>query len=297
MDRLKRFLSASLCTILLSYLILAIAMRNGLLANAALFDPTSVFKWGLVLAAVTGILAGSLPKGFPAWGLVLIAILTTGIFWYLVPRLMFHHFTGGWRWSTLELGSEIQTTLCWIAATVSSLLIAFARRVPALIATVLLSAIAVAVPAPAYRYLMHDQDLTVAFVLPGPSLPNAPSPRILNGSDNTIDTPRLISDVGALLKRSGINDEYHLTFASRVGRGKPALQVIVIDRQVTSRAKLSEPKAAEVLYIRKGDTWQRIPPDTPVLDRAVELSPHNEHTDFWIPDARGVSLGARIEQE
>jgi hypothetical protein len=297
MDRLKRFLSASLCTILLSYLILAIAIRNDLLANAALYDPTSVFKLGLVLAAINGILAASLSKHLPAWGSILIAMLTAGIFGYLVPRLGFHHFIGAWRWSTLEPGSEIQTTLCWIAATVSGLLIAFGRRVPALIATVVLSAIAIAVPAPAYRYLMHDQELTVAFVLPGPSLPNSPSPRILNGSDNTINTAQLISDVRALLKRSGINDEYHLTFASRVGRGKRALQVIVIDRQVTSRAKLPEPKAAEVLYIQKGDAWERIPPDAPVLDRALRLSRHNEHTDFWIPDARGVSLGGRIEPD
>jgi hypothetical protein len=297
MDRLKRFLSASLCTILLSYFILAIAIRNELLANAALYDPTLVFKLGIVLAAITGILAGSLSKRLPAWGLILIAMLTAGIFSYLVPRLGFHHFTGAWRWSTLEPGFEIQTPLCWIAATVSSLLIAFARRVPALITTVVLSAIAIAVPAPAYRHLMHDQELTVAFVLPGPSLPNAPSPRLLNGSDNRIDAGQLISDVRALLIRSGINDEYHLTFASRVGRGKPALQVIVIDRPISNRARLPQPKAAQVTYIQKGDTWQRIPPDAPALDRAVELSRHNEHTDFWIRDARGVSLGGRIERD
>ena len=299
MDRLKRFLSASLCTFLLSYFILAIAIRNDLLANAALYDPTLVFKLGIVLAAITGILAAALSKRRPpTWALILIAIISAAMFSYFVPRLSFHHYTGAWRWRGLELGFEIQTTLCWIAATVSGLLIAFARRVPAIIATVALSTIAVAIPAPAYRFLMHDQELTVAFVLPGPSLPNGPSPRILNGSDNTINTAQLISDVRALLKRSGINDDYyHLTFASRAGRGKTALQVIVVNQPVTKSVKLPEPKATEVVYIQQGDAWERIPPDAPVLDRALRLSRHNEHTDFWIPDARGVSLGGRIEPD
>ena len=295
MDRLKRFLSASISSILVSYLIFAIVVGNDLLAGAHLYSLAWVFRWSLILAALTGICAVLLSNRIRTWILLVVAIVTACVFSYLVPRLMFHHFTGAWRWSTIELDFELQTSLCWIAASVSSFLIAFARRVPAVIATVVLSLIAVTVPAPAHRYLTHDQELTVAFILPGPQAISSRTPRILNDSETQIDSAQLNAEVLALLKQAGIHETYHLTFASRAGRGKPALQVILVDGPITKREYFPQPDATQILYIRKGNLWQSIPPEAPVLNRAVELDVHDGHTDFWIPDARGVSLGGRID--
>ncbi len=188
---------------------------------------------------------------------------------------------------------EIQLTLCWIAAIVCALLVSERRWMIAATAIMALGAGAVLLPGPVFNYLMDEQELVVAFVVPDRNAP--PDPQAGSSSPKRAE---MNARVQTILRQSGISGEYRIAEVYHTGKGKPSLQVVVLDNPVTNKSLLPEPKATTIVYFQRGNQWNRIPANARVLKRSVEISSPSKTSNSLvyvaIPDASGVTSGALI---
>jgi hypothetical protein len=224
------------------------------------------------------------------------------LYWYLSERLIALRFTGNWQWGFLSPDLEVQAASCWVAAGTSAMLVAFTRRAPTMLVTIaMLCLFAVVLPAPLFNYLYNNQELTVALATPvNPGVTTTRPPEVIVSGSKEFDEAKVAAHVLEALRSSGLPGEYRVTNLYRVGAGKRSLQIIVVSRPVASRALLPEPDGTEVMYVRKPDGWESIPPRAPTLRRSIEIGPGN-HGDWLaflaIPDASGSSLMSRMRSD
>jgi hypothetical protein len=132
---------------------------------------------------------------------------------------------------------------------------------------------AVLVPAPTYDLISHNQELTVAAVIP--SSPNATNePDVIADVYSTpVEDDRLTHRVLGWLREEGITGQYQIYEQIRFGHGKQVLAVIVLTQPVVSKVELQQPRGRDVIYLQQPDGWKKIPPHVPTLGRTLALGP------------------------
>lgn len=307
MGRLSRFVIGVVTAFVLSCIILGVAYATGLLAG----DHTYVFELPIKLSAPFAVIVGMVAAVYPnrqdtrkhnAFAVAALGAAIGCLYWYLSERVMMAIiYSGYWNWGFRSLDYELQAASCWVAAGASAMLTAVIRQTrPVLVATAILSSLAVILPAPLFNKLTNNQELTVALVTPVNLVASRTNPyQVIHTGSREFDVPKATAHVLAALRSAGIQGEYHALSLCRIGTGKKSLQIILVNAPVVSRARLPQPDAAELIYVQTPEGWNKIPAETPTLSRSVEVWGRRDRPDwllyFSIPDASGINLGGRIE--
>jgi len=200
------------------------------------------------------------------------------VYGYCVDRVVFARLflsMGYWEWRVFgPIGWEIdlEVLVCAVVAGICAILLSITARSRLIIATaVILVLTALFVPAPTSDLINHNQELTVAVVIPADAT-NEPDVR---GDlySSPLDVGSVTNRVLGLLRDNGIRGQYRVAILYRFGRGKQALAVIVLTRPVLSNVQLHQPRGSDVIYVQESEGWKQIPPHVPTLDRSLTLEP------------------------
>ena len=182
--------------------------------------------------------------------LVTLGVALGCAYWYLVLR-------------TARLGFmslAIQALACWVAVAVAALLLARNRWSYGVLAgAIFICVLAIAVPAPVFNYLAHNQLLTVAIVAPE-GLARVTTQLEETGLDSQSEAETSANQVLQTIHASGLQGNYRIVRLSREGEGKQSLAFVILDEPITDRTLLAEPDASEVIYLKQPKGWTKIPP-------------------------------------
>lgn len=70
--------------------------------------------------------------------------------------------------------------------------------------------------------------------------------------------------------------------------GPKARALIILDHRITSEVRLNQPRHAGVIYIQQEAGWLRLPPNVPLLDRPIILSPQPDAPQFTLAGVQDV---------
>jgi len=294
--RLLRLVEAVVAALVVNALILSVAYALGLWLGGHTDNLWLLLILPAPFVALLGLVAAALPEPVEkrttrsAFGLVILGFALGSGYWYLVARTCGLGF----------LGLAVQAFASWSATGATTLLITLSHRsCRVLISVAVICFLAVVVPAPAFNRLAHNQELTVAFVVPA-ALNNASAYPKEIGFDSQSEVESTTSHVLQLIRASGMPREYRVVHLSRQGKGKNSLAVILVNASATNRTLLPEPDTAEVIYVQQPEGWAKKPADAPTLGRSIEISGHAERNDwsFAIPAASGIRLmgGIRMSE-
>ncbi len=320
-SRFLRFGLASIATLVLGGFILGVTRATGMLVGDAdnFFSP----YLGLLVpfAPFVGIAAASYPRrGFSSRYNALIAAAAGAAMGCLCYCLVqeriasIHDSTGllnfPW-WArylfwTVTPTFEFQVTSCWIATGALAMLVTLNRRTRTLlVVAATLCMLAVVLPSPIFNFVRHNQELTVAFVVPAD--PGASVAKPLRGfcvatgfrclSQAEADT--VAAHVLESLRKAGLPGPYRVAEVNQSGRGKKALQIIVFNSPFPAEAQLPQPDGAELIYVSQPDSWHKIPTQVQTLNRNTEVqgptAGQRWMATYWIhlatyPDAFGGAI-------
>jgi len=216
------------------------------------------------------------------------------VYGYCVTRAELAMFLGRWLWRYLGPMSfdweiDVAVSVCAVVPGACAVLLAVtarSRRIIAAVVTLVLAALLVT--APAFDVITHNQELTVAVVIPY-TASGAKEPRVSSFARSTpIDVDSMTKHVQDLLQNEGITGHYQVCHLWRSGRGKQALAVIVFNAPVIGKAELRQPRGSEVIYLQQQDRWKQIPPQIPTLSRVLRVDPAISEDEFGFLHAYGV---------
>jgi len=162
--------------------------------------------------------------------------------------------------------------VCAVVAGICAILLSITARSRLIIATVVILVLtALFVPAPTSDLINHNQELTVAVLIPADAI-NQPD---VHGDvcSTPLDVGSVTNRVLGLLRDKGIPGQYRVSTLYRFGHGKQALAVIVLTQPVLSKVQLRQPRGGDVIYVQQPDGWKQIPTHVPTLDRSLTLEP------------------------
>lgn len=108
----------------------------------------------------------------------------------------------------------------------------------------------------------------------GPGADSSKPPHIVSSGPNWINqagADAAEAHVLEALRKAGLPGPYRVAEIDRCGRGKKALQIIVLNPPVPALAQLPQPDGTELIYVSEPDGWRAIPARGPTLGRAVEV--------------------------
>ena len=312
-NRFLRFGLATISTLVLGGIILGVSRATGMLVGGAdsFFFP--LYLGQLVqFAPVVGIAAAAYPRRWlssrhNAFIVTVVGAAVGCLCYYMLQEriawLSHHAATTGiqniprlWRYTFWEVTPvfEFQMASCWIATGALAMLVTLTRRTrTVLIAAAALCVLAVILPAPAFNFAKHNQELTVAFVIPAnPGTIASKPPRIGysgGGCLNYAGTDAVEAHVLDALRKAGLPGPYRVAGVARCGKGKKALQIIVLNPPVPAEAQLPQPDGTELIYVSQPDGWHTIPAQAPTLGRNTEVrrpeSGYHWIATYWIHTA------------
>jgi hypothetical protein len=172
------------------------------------------------------------------------------------------------------------------------------RRRYVLVSVAILLIAAVLVPGPVFDIVTHNQELTLAIVVPRDSAAPGAKPDVIA---DIYATPM---DVGAetghalqSLRDAGMTDSYQVKELFRQGHGKRVLVVIAITQPVFGKVELYEPSGANLIYVQGPDGWKKIPSQVHTLDRSVAVEPplgENAIALLRVTEANGLTTGFEV---
>jgi hypothetical protein len=104
-------------------------------------------------------------------------------------------------------------------------------------------------------------------------------------NDAEMDALRTAGITG-VLKPNGGGRRYHA--------GPKARALVVMDHPIGGPFTLKQPRRTSVIYIQAKTGWQMIPPNAPLLDRAIRLEPQENASQFttaFVQDVDGSETG------
>jgi len=319
-SRFLRFGLASIATIVLGGIILVVAHATGLLVG----DRTYWFQaapWFLApFAPVVGVTAAAYPRRwlscrYNAFIVVALGAAVGGLFYSLSPGwLVLPRYLNFWRfipWARNLLwyfspDFEFQMASCWIAAGAAAMLVTLARKtLRNLAAATLLCLLAVVLPPPLFSYVTNNQELTVAFVVPvKPGASAVKTPRVIDLGPHPLlraETNTVENHVLETLQKAGLIGPYRVAEIDRCGTGKKALQIVVLNAPVSTKAQLPEPNGTELIDIAEPNGWRTLPTQAATLGRFVEVRPSPSRSFlamYWIHGATSTSgFGSAIRPD
>jgi hypothetical protein len=173
---------------------------------------------------------------------------------------------------------EFQVVSCWITVGALAMLVTLTRRTrTVLVAAAALSVLAVILPSRIFNFVKHNQQLTVAFVVP--VSPGGSAARPMRTFSVTTGS-HWLSEAGAdavaahaleELRKAGLPGSYRVAEVNQSGTGKKALQIIVLNPPVPAEAQLPQPDGTELIYVSQPDGWHTIPAQGRTLGRNTEI--------------------------
>jgi hypothetical protein len=315
-SRFLRFLLASIATLVLGGVILGVARATGMLVGV--YERWFPAEPGLLIlfAPVVGIVAAAYPRRWlsgrrNAFILAAVGAAMGCLCYCLSPgwmMLLFHLHVGRYL-SWLHVfwlftsDFEFQTASCWIAVGALAMLVTLTRRTPTILAVVaVLCVLAVVLPSPVFNFVTNNQELTVAFVIPATSSASAAKlPRVVSTGPNWLNrTGADATEARVLeaLRKAGLPGPYRVAEIDRCGRGKKALQIIVVNPPAPALAQLPQPDGTELIYVSNPDGWRTIPAQAPTLGRTVEVrrpeTGYRWMASYWIHAVASSGFGGAI---
>ena len=309
-SRFLRFVLASISTLVLGGFILWVMRATGMLVGDADSFLFPFYLWQLVqFAPFVGIAAAAYPhRWLPCRrNALIVAVVGSAVgvlcYYILQERIAWsiHHAATNTfyvQWESTPV-FEFQIASCWIATGALAMLVTLTRRTPTVLVSVAaLLALAVALPAPLFNFVRHNQELTVAFVVPAnPGASVAKRLRIGysgGGCYPYAGTDAIEAHVLDAVRKAGLPGPYRVAEVARCGTGKKALQIIVLNPPVPADAQLPQPDGTELIYVSTPDGWHTIPSRVPTLGRNVEIQ-GPKSGDRWIVDY-GIHTAAYPEE-
>jgi hypothetical protein len=292
--RLLRFALGGVCTLLTTAVSLLIAYAIGFWRDYNIDNLWYLLKLTIPYALLVAVVAVAWPephgkRGATPWFVLVILGVGPGCgYWFFLARSL----------GVVLMGLWIQAVGSWSAAGAAALLLALRPRSYAVLASaVLICVLGVVVPTPTFNLVEHNQDLTVAIVVPE-GVANVPvHPEHLRFHSQS-ELERAVERVLQVIRASGLQGDYRVVYLSREGQGKQSLAILVVNAPVTGRALLAEPDAADVIYVQQLKGWTKIPAQAPTLRRNIEIEESgNDRSSlayFEISDANGISLAGRV---
>jgi len=310
-SRLLRFGLASIAALVIVGIIIGVASTTGMLVGGAdsFFFP--LYLWQLVqFAPFIGIAAAAYPRRWLSsrHNALIVAVVGAAVgclcYYVLQERIAWwshHAATTGLQnipgryalWPVTPV-FEFQMASCWIATGALAMLLTLTRRTrTVLVSIAVLLVLAVVLPAPIFNFARHNQELTVAFVIPTtPGASAAKPPRIGysgGGCLNYAGTDVVEAHVLDALRKAGLPGPYRVAGVARCGKWKKALQIIVLNPPVPALAQLPQPDGTELIYVSQPDGWHKIPAQAPTLGRNTQIrgpeSGYHWIATYWIHTA------------
>lgn len=293
-NRLGRFVLAALGGEATVAAILFVAKASGFWLGGHSDNLYGLLKLTVPFALILAIVAALWPEPQTKRGLTqTFTCVAAGVtialgYWYVVGRI------GGLGF----LGLAVEALASWIAAAAVGLLMALSRwRYGAVIGVVVICTLAIFLPAPIFNRIAHNQNLTVAIVVPVGLRNISVWPQNF-GLDPESEVENITAKVLQTIRANDLTGDYRVAGLLRWGQGKQSLAILIVDAPVTRRVELPEPDAATVIYIEKIDGWTKTPLETPVLSRSIEVFGSRDDRNllamFGIPDANETSLMGAI---
>jgi hypothetical protein len=291
-NRVLRFVLASIATLVLGGFILGVTRATGMLVGRDTFFFPFYLGQLVQFAPVVGIAAAAYPRRWlssrhNAFIVALVGAAVGCLCYYLLQEriawLTHHAATTGiqnipGRYAFWEVTPvfEFQIASCWIATGALAMLVTLTRRTPrVLVSIAVLCILAVILPSPVFNFVRHNQELTVAFVIPAtPGTVVAKTPRLGysgGGCLNYAGTDAVETHVLDAVRKAGLPGPYRVAGVARCGTGKKALQIIVLNPPVPADTQLPQPDGTELIYVSTPDGWHTIPSRVPTLGRNVEI--------------------------
>jgi hypothetical protein len=295
--RLLRFALAGVCGLAIAGMILAIARATGLWLGRNTDNIWYLLKLTVPFALLLGVVAAAWPEpsakrsGTSSFVLAALGVVLGCAYWYFVARVV----------GMVFLGLAIEALACWVAQAVATLLLVLSRRSYGVFASAFfICALGVVLPSPAFNMLGHNQTMTVAIVVPEELATISANPKEL-GFDSDSEVAESASRVLESIRGAGLGGNYRIVHLSRYGKGKQSLAILVLNARMTGRMLLAEPDATDVIYVQQPEGWTKIPAQAPTLRRNIEIWRAADHrdslADFAIPDADGISLMVRVDEQ
>ena len=216
----------------------------------------------------------------------LIGAIIGFVYGYGVTRMEIALFEGRWRWEYLgpyysDWEIELAVSVCAVVAGTCAMLLAVTARSRRVIAAVVsLISAALLVPAPAFDFIAHNQELTIAVLIPY-TAGGANEPAVDSDTpSHPVDVGSVTKHIQGLLRDQGITGHYQVSHLWRGGHGKQALAVIVFNQPVISWAELQQPFNSELIYLQQANGWRKIPPQVPTLSRVLMVGPALREDEF-----------------
>jgi hypothetical protein len=286
-NRFLRFVLATIATLVLGGIILGVTRATGMLVGGAdsFFFP---FYLGQLVqfAPFVGIAAAAYPRRWLSGhhNALIVAVVGAAVgclcYYVLQERIawLIHHAATNTRYALWEVTPvfEFQIASCWIATGALAMLVTLTRRTPrVLVSVAVICVLAVVLPSPIFNFARHNQELTVAFVVPAnPGTIVAKPPRIGysgGGCLNNAGTDAVEAHVLDAVRKAGLPGPYRVAGVARCGTGKKALQIIVLNPPVPADTQLPQPDGTELIYVSGPDGWHTIPAQARTLGRNVEI--------------------------
>jgi hypothetical protein len=267
-------------------------------------------------APVVGIAAAAYPRRWlsarrNAFIAAVVGAAVGGLCYYLIQvriAWMSHHATTSiqniqnipwwahYLWWSVTSDFEFQIASCWIATGSLAMLVTLTRRTrTVLVSVAVLLVLAVVLPSPIFNFARHNQELTVAFVVPAdPGTTAAKPPRSFSVGTGSHWLSQAGADAVAVhvletLRKAGLPGPYRVAEVNQSGTGKKALQIIVLNPPVPADALLPQPNGTELIYVSTPDGWRTIPGQAPTLGRNTEVrrpeSGYHWIATYWIHTA------------
>jgi hypothetical protein len=293
-SRFLRFVLASIATFVLGGFILGVTRATGMLVGGAnsFFFPSHLGQL-VPFAPVVGIAAAAYPRRWltsrgNAFIVALVGAAVGCLCYYLVQvRIASIHYSTGLQsipwWGRYLLWPvtpvfEFQMASCWIATGALAMLVTLTRRTrTVLVAAAALCLLAVVLPSPIFNFVRHNQELTVAFVVPADPGASAAKPphafSVGTGSHwlSQAGADAVAAHVLEALRKAGLAGPYRVAEVNQSGAGKKALQIIVLNPPFPAEALLPQPNGTELIYVSQPDGWRTIPAQAPTLGRNTEI--------------------------
>ena len=314
-NRFLRFGLASIATLVLGGFILWVMRATGMLVGGAndFFFPSYLGQL-VQFAPIVGIAAAAYPRrrlsGRHNALIVAVVGAAVGCLCYYVLQeriawLSHHAATTGmqniprsWRYTFWEVTPvfEFQIASCWIATGALAMLVTLTRRTRSvLVAIAVLCLLVVVLPSSIFNYVRHNQELTVAFVIPANPGASAAKPlkafSVATGSHWLSKAEADAAAAHALesLRKAGLPGPYRVAEVNQSGTGKKALQIIVLNPPVPAEGQLPQPDGTELIYVSQPDGWHTIPAQGRTLGRDTEIqgptTGYRWMASYWIQTA------------
>lgn len=257
-------------------------------------DIKTFFLWTIPLGIFIALVKKWLVSSFRPWRipvkyLVLgITGVAAGALWTYVVAFLLGPYFGAFSFQVLT---------CWVVGATSGLIagLTYSSRlntsIPLDLAIVLVICLgALIAEQPLSRFLLNSRKLDVTAVKWTPGPQPLTNPSVLG--------QRLPHEDLERLKEIGLRGSLEYASFGSFGEGKRSGVIIVLSQPLREPVSLAKPDGGQVIYVQTEGGWEMYPPDSPTLNRRIQLTvdPRDptRATMYHVENADGTRQGGTL---